>query len=108
MKYGMLAVVALSLAAFTYGVGRAQSDTDQHPRGAKVREACQADIQKLCADAEPGRGVFQCVRQHQDQVSDGCKAALASAHGSGQWRGRSGDGASSQQSPAPSGPPSQN
>jgi hypothetical protein len=42
------------------------------------RKACMADMQKFCADAEPGGGrKMACMRQHQDELSDACKTALA-------------------------------
>ena len=41
-----------------------------------VRQACGADIQKLCAGAE-GREAMMCLRQNADQLSAGCKAAAA-------------------------------
>ena len=41
-----------------------------------VRQACGGDLQKLCAGAE-GREAMICLRQNADQVSAGCKAALA-------------------------------
>ncbi len=47
----------------------------------RVRDACRADMQRFCADAAPGGGQrMQCMREHRDQLSDECKAALASAH----------------------------
>jgi arylformamidase len=46
--------------------------------GGGVREACQADFQKFCADVQPGGGArMQCMKQHAAQISDGCKAAIA-------------------------------
>jgi multidrug efflux system membrane fusion protein len=41
-----------------------------------VRQACAGDLQKLCAGAE-GREAMMCLRQHADQASAGCKAAVA-------------------------------
>ena len=39
-----------------------------------VRAACDAEIKKLCtADERAG----QCLRAHEGELSDGCKAALA-------------------------------
>jgi hypothetical protein len=44
-----------------------------------VRQACAADIQKLCPDAKPGPGggMRECIMSHQSELSDGCKTALA-------------------------------
>jgi multidrug efflux system membrane fusion protein len=43
---------------------------------AALRQACAADMQRLCAGAE-GREAFMCLRENADQVSAGCKAAFA-------------------------------
>jgi hypothetical protein len=52
----------------------------QQSRGAvveKVRNACGADIQKLCAGVQQGGGrVLQCLREHQSDVSEGCQTAM--------------------------------
>jgi hypothetical protein len=68
-----------------------------------VRQACQADIAKLCADQPPGRGQMrQCLMAHSDQVSDACKSAIAQAQ---QWRRDHPQGGPDG---APQGPPPQN
>jgi Cysteine rich repeat len=47
-----------------------------------VRAACAPDVQKLCANVPAGGGrMIACLKQHQDQVSDGCKQAVAKAMG---------------------------
>lgn len=53
-------------------------------------QACRGDYQRLCAGVQPGNGaILTCLRQHEDQVSAGCKAAAGeqraemSAAGSG-------------------------
>jgi len=50
---------------------------------AALRAACSADIQKLCAGVQPGGGrIMACLKQHKDEVSDGCKQAGKAAKGS--------------------------
>jgi hypothetical protein len=45
-----------------------------------VRAACAQDVQKLCANVQAGGGrIIACLKQHQDQVSDSCKQAVAKA-----------------------------
>ena len=45
-----------------------------------VRAACETDAQKLCAGVQPGGGrIVACLREHKDQVSDGCKQAISKA-----------------------------
>src|SRR5260370_27991466 len=47
---------------------------------AAARAACEADIQNLCAGVQPGGGkILACLKQHKDQVSDGCKQAVIKA-----------------------------
>lgn len=61
----------------------AQSPPAQMPSQqavADARTACETDIQKLCAGVQPGGGrILVCLRQHKDQVSDGCKQAVMKA-----------------------------
>lgn len=39
-------------------------------------QACRGDYQRLCAGVQPGNGaILTCLRQHEDEVSAGCKAA---------------------------------
>jgi hypothetical protein len=35
---------------------------------------CQGDAQKLCPGMKIGQGLGKCLADHQDQLSDGCKA----------------------------------
>lgn len=99
MKLLIVASAALTIAGAAYGLAAAQTDSPPPPPGASdsgppqggygghgghrgmLRQACMADLQKLCGDVQPGGGrIVQCLRQHQDQVSDGCKAAMANMH----------------------------
>jgi hypothetical protein len=54
---------------------------DNPPRGGgMVREACKADIAKLCVGLEPGGGrIRECLKTNRDKLSDDCKAAIAAA-----------------------------
>src|SRR5258708_35035820 len=45
-----------------------------------ARAAREADVQKLCAGVQPGGGRnLACLKQHKDEVSDGCKQAVQKA-----------------------------
>ncbi len=56
-----------------------QSET---PQVAQARAACASDVQKLCAGVPSGGGrIVTCLKQHKDQVSDGCKQAILAAMG---------------------------
>ncbi len=42
------------------------------------RQACEADVQKLCSDAAVGQGnIMKCLQQHQGDLSQPCKDQLA-------------------------------
>jgi Cysteine rich repeat len=66
-------------AAFDSALLYAQSSAAQGGSN-DVRAACAQDVQKLCANVQPGGGrVIACLKQHQDQVSDTCKQAVTKA-----------------------------
>jgi hypothetical protein len=45
---------------------------------AGMREACQADMQKLCPDAKPGPGggMRECIKSNFDKLSTPCQDAI--------------------------------
>jgi hypothetical protein len=46
----------------------------------ELRSACAADAQKLCPGVQPGGGrILQCLKEHKDEVSEGCKQAVLKA-----------------------------
>src|SRR5664279_1853759 len=85
------AVLAVSLLWPQTSTAQAAS-----PQLSDARTACASDVQKLCPGVPAGGGrVLACLKQHQDQVSDGCKRAILSA------MGKSSGDANSAASPAP-------
>src|SRR5450755_1089878 len=87
----VIAVLAESLL-------RPQTSTAQaaSPQLSDARAACASDVQKLCPNVSPGGGrILTCLKQHKDEVSDGCKRAILGA------TGKSSGAASSASSPAP-------
>lgn len=53
-----------------------------HGAGARrvLHDACAEDLRTLCSGIEPGGGrMRQCLKEHRDQLSAACKAALARA-----------------------------
>ena len=74
----VVALIAATLAAMIGGALRPQSLYAQTL--ADVRAACASDVQKLCAGVPSGGGrIIACLKQHQAEVSDGCKQAIAKA-----------------------------
>jgi hypothetical protein len=68
-----------------------------------ARQRGQNDIQTLCAGVQPGGGrIAQCLKARADQVSQGCKTALAEARaGRREQRAELGQGGDA----APASPP---
>ncbi len=52
----------------------------QMKRWQRVREACQADREKFCAQKR-GADLKQCVKQNRSRFSENCKAAVKEARG---------------------------
>ena len=76
-----LLVAATLFVAFGGEVLYAQTSSSQGTAN-DVRAACAQELQKLCANVPPGGGrIFACLKQHQDQVSDGCKQSVAKSMG---------------------------
>jgi len=69
---GLLIGSALLLAATVSATAHAQESP------------CSADIKKFCADVKPGGGrIIACLKQHEADVSPGCKQAQSGAHAQG-------------------------
>ena len=66
--------IAVVLAA-TIAATAASRANAQEQRGA-FREACGADVKTLCSGVPRGEGRRQCMIDHFDQLSDGCKSAI--------------------------------
>lgn len=80
--------MTLPAIALAQGTPPAPPANDKGGELAKVREACRADVERLCKDIKPGGGrVHECLRTHHDELSDGCKGAIKEArqhrHGHG-------------------------
>ena len=46
-------------------------------------QACQADRANLCPDAASGRARLQCLRDHLEELSEACRAAIQTRRGDG-------------------------
>ena len=72
----------LAIPAFGYAQSGPPGPPPEEGNGdfAKVHVACAADVERLCKDAQAGRGhVHACLKAHEVDLSDGCKAALQEA-----------------------------
>jgi hypothetical protein len=46
----------------------------------EVQQACQGDVDAYCKGVQPGGGrIIQCLKQHEGQLSPGCKEKIAQA-----------------------------
>lgn len=46
------------------------------------KEACKPDVEKFCSGVAPGGGrIMECLKQHESELSDACKAAESKRHG---------------------------
>jgi hypothetical protein len=68
-----------------------------------IKSACRGDYQNVCASVPPGtKDSLQCLVQHSDQVSSGCRAALAPAGSATAASPASSSGSATAASPASS------
>jgi hypothetical protein len=70
-------IVTVAIAALAIGVTGCHRLGLVHGSGhSSIRTACAADIQQFCADVDRTQ-MRSCFKSHADQLSAGCKAALA-------------------------------
>jgi hypothetical protein len=95
----MLCVSVVSCAALISALLQPQrlSASPVPPQSqADPRVACAADVQRLCPNVPQGGGrIIACLKQHKDEVSQGCKQAIIST------MQRSGGGAGPAANPTP-------
>lgn len=86
MKIALLAATAVltALPLGTLVLAQSPAQSPGQPPAAtteareKVRSACAADIQKLCANIERAKGAMRaCMSANESQLSSECKAARA-------------------------------
>jgi hypothetical protein len=95
----LLFVVCATAAPFVHA--------QEQPSLAAIRAACTQDAQKFCAGVQPGGGrIVNCLKQHKDALSDGCKqaAGLAANPASSVPAAENPPAPSSSSAPAPSVP----
>ena len=96
-----IAISAVALAASLALAGAASAQGAQGGGGmSATRQACQADMQKLCSGVQPGGGrIMECFNQHKDELSAACKAAVADVEQ--RHAAKSGGGGGGRPTPAP-------
>ena len=71
--------VVIGLLTVTVAAQLAAQQLTDAQRSA-IKSACRGDYQRVCANVPPGtKDSLQCLVQHSDQVSSGCRDALAPA-----------------------------
>lgn len=89
---------AMLLAALIGGLLRPQRLSAQTASPQDPQVACAADVQKLCSNVPAGGGrIIACLKQHQQEVSQGCKQAILGA----MRQPRGGPGPAAGPAPAP-------
>ena len=79
-KVFMLCLVAVAPAALIVDLLRPQGSCAQTASPQDPQAACAADLQKLCPNVPTGGGrILACLKQHQQEVSQGCKQAILAA-----------------------------
>lgn len=65
--------LAVALAVFS-----SLSFAADAPQRGGMRDACKADVDKLCPQVKPGGGrITACLKQNASQISDTCKDAIS-------------------------------
>jgi hypothetical protein len=72
--------VVIGLLALTGAIAPLAAQQLTDAQRSAIKSACRGDYQSVCASVPPGtKDSLQCLVQHSDQVSSGCRAALAPA-----------------------------
>jgi hypothetical protein len=97
----LLLTTSIGLLAVAQGASAQGQAASPNPQAvAAARASCAGDLQRLCPGVQPGGGrLIACLKQHKDEVSDGCKRAVMAV-----LRGVNGGGGPGGAGPAASGP----
>ncbi len=77
MKNVILLLAGISMVGFVALPLVASAEGGKH--GGKMKEACRADVERLCADAKGKKEIFQCLRENRGSLSDACNEGLKKA-----------------------------
>jgi hypothetical protein len=71
----LLLAMAAAVPAFAQG-------SQQEEEMQAIRAYCKPDVERLCANVEPGGGrIKECLMKHKEQMSVGCAQALQKMKG---------------------------
>jgi len=74
--------VVIGLLTLTGAVAPLAAQQLTDAQRSAIKSACRGDYQNVCASVPPGtKDSLQCLVQHSEQVSPGCRTALAPAVG---------------------------
>lgn len=77
MKRHTLILIAAFVAVASVQAQTPPSDAERQAAREALAKACATDIKANCADKQPGREVFVCLRANADKLSSDCKDAMA-------------------------------
>lgn len=81
MRFSTRAMLVLSSGSL-FGIATSLAYSQEISRSERraLVQACHADVARLCPGTRPGGGaIAQCLRDNRTKLSDGCRAAIASA-----------------------------
>ena len=77
-RWSLVTTMVLTMSAAVAQTGATVRDRG----GAKLRVACDDDLQRFCANVQPGGGrLIQCLRSHTPELSEACGAMIANGRG---------------------------
>ena len=77
---GRLGSVVIGLLTLTAPAAELLAQQLTDAQRSAIKSACRSDYQNVCANVPPGtKDSLQCLVQHSNQVSSGCRDALAPA-----------------------------
>ena len=87
MSYRNLPIILAICMGCGFSCARpGSSGLSQQDRMSQDREACEADVKRLCANATPKAGdptVLNCLQTHKDELTEACRKNVESHVGSG-------------------------
>jgi hypothetical protein len=81
MKAWLIPLSCIGIFSLSAQAQETSPAAPQAPPPPSLRQACQADYQKLCPGVQRGGGrIIECLNAHKDNLSTACQEALLKAH----------------------------